>query len=140
MALGNPPLFLGVFMLAAFSIYFFCTFRFLHRGILQQKHLNPKLRDWIKVNAYVTMPFAVLNFMQSFTIISKPSLLGDVVKQMVEMQQRMDVPAQPAGAYDKMLLALLYIMLVFAVILLVHLMCSFSFLKKYQHLFGTPVK
>src|SRR3954466_3115525 len=86
-AFVNPAMLLGVFMLAAFVIYFVCTFRFLHRGIIDHRMQKPKLRDWIKVNAYVTLPFAVINFMQSLTVIRKPSLLDESIKQMVEMQQ-----------------------------------------------------
>jgi hypothetical protein len=134
-ALGNPALFLGVFMLVAFSIYSFCSFRFLHQGILTGRPLKTKLRDWIKVNAYVALPFAVLNFMQSFAVINNPELLSEGVKEMLEMQQRMGVPAQAAAPYNQILMASLYIMLVVAVVLLLHILLSFSLLKKYQHLF-----
>lgn len=137
-ALANPALFLGVFMLAAFCIYYFCSFRFLHQGILQHRPLKPKLRDWIKVNAYVAMPFGVINFMQSFTVISKPTLIAEVVKQMTEMQQRMNMPVTPGASYEKMLLTLMYVMLVFALMLLIHLTLSFALLKKYQSLFEAP--
>jgi hypothetical protein len=134
-ALANPALFLPVFISAAFAIYWFCSFRFLSQGILRQQSLNPKLRDWLRVNAFVALPFAVMNFMQSFTIISKPSLVSEVVKQMLEMQQRMSIPPQPAASYEKMIMAILYVMLVFSLILLVHLMLSFSLVKKYKGIF-----
>jgi hypothetical protein len=135
-ALANPALFIRVFMVAAFCIYFFCTFRFLHTGILEQQPLKTKLRDWIKVNAYVALPFGILEFMQSSTIIGKPELLADAVAQLVEMQQRMGLPAQSTAGFDKLLIAFVYIVLVFALVLLVHIMLTFSLVKKYQHFFA----
>jgi hypothetical protein len=134
-AISNPALFLGVFLLAAFIIYYFCSFRFLHNGLLNKQQLKPKLRDWIKVNAYVTLPFAIMNFMQGFMLIRKPALIDESIKQMLEMQQRMGVPAQPAGTYNSMMMTVLYIILFFSIVLLVHVMLTFSFLKKYEHLF-----
>ncbi|MDB5192964.1 MAG: hypothetical protein JWQ96_2527 [Segetibacter sp.] len=134
-AITNPALFLGVFMLGAFCIYFFCSFRFLHQGILQQRVLKSTLRDWIKVNAYVSLPFAILNLIQSVAILSKSAMISEIVNQMLEMQQQMGVPAQPAGSYDKMILTILIIMAVFSVVLFVHIILSFSFLKKHEDLF-----
>ena len=136
-AIANPPMFLGVFMLAAVTLYVFCCVRFVRQGISLQRVLKPKLRDWIKVNAYVALPFAIINFMQSVTIIGKPLLLQEVVKQMTEMQQNAGFPAQPAGSYDSMLMGLLYVMLIFALVLLLHILLSFSLLKKYSSLFET---
>jgi len=139
-ALANPALFIGVFMLAAFCIYYFCTFRFLHAGILQKRIQKHKLRDWIKVNAYVAMPFGVVNFMQSTTIITKPSLLNESIGQMMEMQQQMGFPVYQNANLSAMLMGLLYVMLVFSVILLVHITLSFLLLKKYQIIFESPVE
>jgi hypothetical protein len=136
-AFVNPAMLLGVFMLAAFVIYFVSTFRFLHRGILAQQMLKAKLRDWIKVNAYVTLPFAVLNFMQSLTVIRKPSLLDESIKQMVEMQQQIGLPVQEPGSYHDLMLKVIYIMAFLSVILLLHIMLTFSNLRKYEGLFET---
>lgn len=136
-AIANPPMFLGVFMLAAVTLYVFCSVRFMRLGMIRQRALKPKLKDWIKVNAYVALPFAVMNFMQSVTIIGKPLLLQEVVKQMTEMQQNAGFPTQPAGSYDTMLIGLLYVMLIFSLVLLVHILMSFSLLKKYSSLFET---
>ena len=134
-AFTNPPLFLGVFLLAAFIIYFYCTFRFLHNGLLRSQELRPKLRDWIKVNAYVTMPFAILNFVQASMLIRNPALVAESINEAMEMQERMGVTPQPASAYGSMLMTLFYIMMAFSVVLMVHIILTFSFLKKSDHVF-----
>ncbi len=134
-AIANPAMFLGVFMLAAVTIYVFCCLRFMRQGIGLQHPLTTKLRDWIKVNAYVASPFAIMNLLQSVTIIGKPSLLQDIVKQMTEMQQKAGFPTQPAGTYDAMLMGLLYVMLLFSIALFVHIILTFTLLRKYNDLF-----
>jgi hypothetical protein len=135
-ALGNPGFLLGVFMLVAFIIYFISSFKFLHRGILYLQPVTSKLRDWIKVNAYVTLPFAILMFMNSFAVIKNPALLEDSLKQMAEMQKKMGVPVQAASTYTNSLLTVFYIMLFLSVVILVHIMLTFTFLKKYEGLFN----
>ena len=134
-AIANPPMFLGVFMLAAVTLYVFCSVRFMRQGMVMQRALKPKLKDWIKVNAYVALPFAIMNFMQSVTIIGKPLLLQEVIKQMTEMQQNAGFTTQPAGTYDTMLMGLLYVMLIFSLALIVHILWTFNLLKKYKDLF-----
>ncbi len=134
-AIANPAMFLGVFMLAAVTIYVFCCLRFVRQGLSLHRPLTSKLKDWIKVNAYVASPFAIMNMLQSVTIIGKPSMLQEIVKQMTEMQQRAGFPTQPAGAYDAMLMGLLYVMLLFSIALFVHIILTFSLLKKYKDLF-----
>ena len=131
-AIANPAMFLGVFMLAAVAIYVFCCLRFVRQGINLQRPLTSKLKDWIKVNAYVASPFAIMNLLQSVTIIGKPSLLQEIVKQMTEMQQKAGFPTQPAGTYDAMLMGLLYVMLLFSIALFVHIILTFALLKKYN--------
>ena len=134
-AIANPAMFLGVFMLAAVAIYVFCCLRFVRQGINLQRPLTSKLKDWIKVNAYVASPFAIMNLLQSVTIIGKPSLLQEIVKQMTEMQQKAGFPTQPAGSYDAMLMGLLYVMLLFSIALFVHILLTFALLRKYHSLF-----
>jgi hypothetical protein len=134
-ALANPALFLGVFMLAAFVIYFVCSFKFLNKGLLNPRPLATKLRDWIKVNAYVALPFGIMMFMSSFNVIKNPASLDDHLKQMSEMQQKMGMPVQNAALNASALQSVFYIMLFFSVVILVHIMLTFTFLKKYESLF-----
>lgn len=134
-AIANPAMFLGVFMLAAVTIYVFCCLKFMRQGVSLQRPLTSKLKDWIKVNAYVASPFAIMNLLQSVTIIGKPSMLQEIIKQMTEMQQKAGFPTQPAGSYDAMLMGLLYVMLLFSVVLIVHIILTFTLLRKYNDLF-----
>jgi hypothetical protein len=135
-ALTNPPMFLGVFLVAAFVIYYFASFKFLHRGILRQLPLKPSLRDWIRVNAFVAAPFAVLNFMQSVTLISNPELLQGSLDQMIAMQKSLGLQAQSPELLMRMMYGLSYVMIIFSIILLLHLLISFAQMKKQEHLFG----
>ncbi len=53
-ALANLGVLIFVFAIACLVIYTFASFSFLKRGIEKEQHQSAKLKDWIKVNAYVS--------------------------------------------------------------------------------------
>ena len=53
-SLANPSALILVFILACLVIYTFASFRFLKGGIEKELPQPLKLKDWIKVNAYVS--------------------------------------------------------------------------------------
>jgi hypothetical protein len=73
-AVANPSFLLGVFMLACIVIYTFCSFSFLSKGILGNRPCKPSLRDWIRVNAFVSLAFAVLSLGQGFAYLGNAAM------------------------------------------------------------------
>ena len=59
-ALANPTMLLPIFMLVGVAIYTFISFYFLVKGIDGRHKLTRSVKDWIKVNAVVTVVFALL--------------------------------------------------------------------------------
>ena len=53
-SLANPSALIMVFILACLVIYIFASFKFLKAGIEKEIAQSSKLKDWIKVNAYVS--------------------------------------------------------------------------------------
>lgn len=133
-ALSNPALLLSVFVIVAVVIYSIASFLFLLNGIDGKRQLQPKLRDWIKVNAYVALVFVMMNIFQSIAVLQNPAILSDAVKQVTDMQQSKSPVS--AALMLRIMKAVVWFMLFYAVILGVHISFTFRYLKQYAHLFG----
>ena len=133
-ALSNPPLLLSVFIIVAVVIYSIASFLFMLKGIDGKRQLQPKLRDWIKVNAYVGLVFVIMNIIQSIAVLQNPAILTDAVKQVVDMQQS-NSPVS-AALMLSIMKAVVWFLLGYAIILGVHISFTLRYLKQYAHLFG----
>jgi hypothetical protein len=133
-ALSNPPLLLSVFVIAAVVIYSIASFLFLLNGIDGKRQLQPKLRDWIKVNAYVALVFVIMNIIQSIAVLQNPAILSDAVKQVTDMQQS-KAPVS-AAMMLRIMKAVVWFLLFYAVILGIHISFTFRYLKQYANLFA----
>jgi hypothetical protein len=134
-ALRNPPFLLPVFMIACVVIYVFSSFSFLNKGILQAKPRKPSLKDFIKVNAIVTVVFATLMLYQTVAALTDDKLLADFINQVMAMQKNTsDVPKE---TMLKAIKAFLYFLGIFSVLLVIHIVMTFRLLKHYRHVFGS---
>ncbi|MGI8952683.1 MAG: hypothetical protein ACR2FN_14000 [Chitinophagaceae bacterium] len=137
-ALANPEFLLGVFMLACIIIYTIASFIFLIKGIQNAKHCKPSLRDWIRVNAFVSLAFVVISLSSSVQYLTDAALRQKAVDQTISMQSSM-----PAGItkefYTRFITGTLYFMLAYAVLLLAHIFISFILLKRYKNVFELDV-
>ena len=136
-ALANPVLLLPVFMMAGFTIYAICSTIFLFKGVTNNQPCKPSLKDWIKVNGYVSSAMVVMTLINTITLMNtNKAELKKYADQMLAMQT-----AKPQGfdadAFIKMMSAMSWGLLAFATILFVHLLFTFTLLKKYQHLFAS---
>ena len=136
-ALANPVLLLPVFMMAGFTIYAICSTIFLFKGVTNNQPCKPSLKDWIKVNGYVSSTLVVMTLINTITLMNtNKAELKKYADQMLAMQT-----AKPQGfdadAFIKMMSAMSWGLLAFATILFVHLLFTFTLLKKYQHLFAS---
>lgn len=136
-ALLNPALLLSVFVAVAVVIYSVASFLFMLNGIDGKRQQQTKLRDWIKVNAYVSIVFVVMNLVQSIAVLQDPSVFADAVKQISTMQQT----KSPLSATLMMniMKAFVWFLLFYALILGAHIALTFRYLKEYAYLFGDKV-
>ena len=133
-ALSNPALLLSVFVIVAVVIYSIASFLFLINGINGNRQLQPKLRDWIKVNAYVALVFVMMNIFQSVGVLQNPAVLSEAVKQVSDMQQSKSPLS--ADFMLRIMKAVVWVLLFYAIILGIHISFTFRYLKQYAHLFG----
>lgn len=134
-ALSNPTLLLQVFLAATIIMYTISSFIFLRKGIDSGNKLKAGLKDFIKVNAFVTAALSVLMIVVGFVIILMPESL---LKQMISMMPEVTtiIKKTPAEMYTTFRM-LSWLMLIYGVCYLTHIRFTFRLLKQYAHLFVT---
>ena len=133
-ALANPLALLLVFAIACIVIYVFASFSFLTKGIISGLQCKPSLRDWIRVNAYVSLVLSILGVRDYITIISDKSILGDIVKQVI--QQQTIPPGITAPQLEQIFLKFLFFFFIFSIVLIIHIILSFRLLRQFSYLFS----
>lgn len=133
LALANPALLLGAFMLFCMIIYVFCSLKFLNKGINGKQACKPSLRDWIRVNAFVTIAFAILSLFQSTALLSDAHLLNETMKAMPTQSNL--PPGISASALRSIIIGTLYFMVILSSLLIIHIFMSFRLMKEYKFLF-----
>ncbi len=133
---ANPSMFLPVFMLAGVIIYTFTSFYFDRKGIQKGIACKPSLRDWIRVNAFVTIAFSVTTLIDSINFLSHPALINDFSKQMMKSQPSYASAGITQAYLVHFLKTAFYIICSYCVLLLLHVAATFTLLKRYRYLFG----
>lgn len=136
-ALSNIGALFSVFVIVAFVIYVFASLQFLTKGIDTGRPCKPGLRDWIRVNAFVTI------FMCASSIFSVTTILaqGDagIREQALQMRNAM-IDAPPmlnAELFVRTIKLASWFMGILSVLTLIHLVLNFRLMKQYRHLFST---
>ena len=86
-ALVNPALLLVVFIFSCIAIYTFSSLRFVTTAINKAKNCNPSLKDWIKINGYISVGTAFMFLLNSIGILMlRPIEFNDFVNKAMETQ------------------------------------------------------
>ena len=72
LSLLNPSSLLYVFILACFVIYTFVSFKFYRLGLEREQPLKKNLKDWVKVNAIVSIFLCSLFCLNGLSILQRP--------------------------------------------------------------------
>ncbi|RXK62532.1 hypothetical protein ESA94_05900 [Lacibacter luteus] len=137
-ALANPALLISVFVVVAVVLYSVASFLFLHNGIDGKQKLKNKLRDFIKVNAYVSIVFAVMNIVQSLVVIVDPSALTTAINEFTAAQQTKSPIS--TGLFIKIMQVAMWFLLIYAIFLSYHISATFRYLKQYAAIFDDQPK
>ena len=134
-SLVNPSALIMVFILACLVIYTFASFKFLKAGIEKEVAQTAKLKDWIKVNAYVSFFLCSLFFINAISIlISSDVLLLKFIDEFLQSQ-----PGIPKELTSALMLSLLkgvsVFLLITGIVGLIHIRTSLRLLKQYEYLF-----
>lgn len=138
-ALSNPAMLFPVFTMASFVIYTFVSLRFLTKGIDIEKPCNNSLRDWIRVNAFVSAFMGIMLLMNTITIFfMSDAMLRQTLEQILEKQVNVS-PLLNLALFVKMMKMAAWFMLFISLILLSHIFINFRLMKQFKHLFQEPM-
>lgn len=135
-ALGNPVLFLSVFIFTSVIIYSFTSFNFMTNGLQNGKPLKPSLKDWIKVNAYVSIAFGALVIINIITFYSSPANMAEMIRQANEMQVKMKSQGNVTPQVVSAMKGVMFFMVIYALLLLSHVFITLKLVKLNGQLFG----
>lgn len=136
-AFASPTALLPLFMLACIIIYIVCSYTFLQKGLVREMACKKSLRDWIKVNAYVSIAFVILMLAQISVLLSNSSETSKQLMDAFVMQSNGNVPPQlTTTLIQKMLNFIMYFMFIYSIILGVHIFITLRFIKLYNHIFS----
>jgi hypothetical protein len=129
---------LPLFIVSCVSIYSFAALNFLIKGIDGKKYLGRSSRDWLKVNAIVSIVFSLLMISQCILFIMHPEMLHDVAVQ-AKQNGGADLKVS-LEVFENYLRITSYFLLVYAIVLLIHTLLSFQFVRTYSFLFQNEGK
>ncbi|MBV9986829.1 MAG: hypothetical protein JO301_04070 [Chitinophagaceae bacterium] len=137
-ALANPAALISGFMMVAFVIYTFTSLAFLTRGIDAGRPLKASLRDWIRVNAFVSAFMAGLSILEMVIFaLMDDAVLRDYINKSLEGQSNLP-PMVNTAFFLTVIKIIVGFMAVLSVILLTHIVLNFRLMKAYRHLFQQP--
>jgi hypothetical protein len=134
-AITNPAALIFVFAIASLVFYIFLSHKFCQKGILSEHHFTVKSKDWIKVNAIVSLILCTLFLINGFSILVTSD--AKLLKYIEEKAK--DTPGIPSDFNMNLLVSVtkkVSAVLLFAGLAGVpHILLTFRFLKKYSYLF-----
>lgn len=133
-ALGNPLMLISLFFIACVALYIFSSFKFFNKGILQQIKCKPSLKDFVRVNAFVTILFCALSVFNTISVLSNPEIIKQATQQMLQMQSTMQAGIN-AEMLTKTFKAVTIGFGILSVALLAHAVLSLRFLKEFNQIF-----
>jgi hypothetical protein len=132
-ALSNPALLFPLFLIICIAIYSFASLHFLIKGIDGRKYLGRSSKEWLKVNAYACIIFALIIISEFVVFILHPEMLQQIITQA---KQSADAGLTlNENDFQNFASKILYILLAYALLLSVHVLISFQYIRQYNFLF-----
>ena len=134
-SLANPSALIMVFIIACLVIYTFSSYKFLKLGLEREVVQTSKLKDWIKVNAYVSFFLCSLFFVNSISVlVSTNAVLLKFIDEFLQQQ-----PNMPKEITNALVLSILkgvsVLLLITGIIGIVHIRTTLRLVKQNAHLF-----
>jgi hypothetical protein len=133
-ALANLQILIPTFVMICIVIYSFASNYFLNKAIVKEINCKQGLKDLIKVNAFVVLLYLVLNISQSIQILLNPQKIEQAVKEIASANTQIFAKIQLQKVVYYFKLATI-ISAIYGIVLLVHVVFTFKFLKAFNHKF-----
>jgi hypothetical protein len=134
-ALANPSALILVFAMACIVIYSFSSFKFLKLGIEREQTLTTKLKDWIKVNAFVSLLMFSLIFLNAVALLlSNDTTLIKYIDEFLAQQSGLP-PEMNSQFVLKTMRITAYFLFVIGAVGILHIRMTLKLVKEYDYLF-----
>ena len=131
LSLAAPAMWFPTFILAAIILYTWFSGRFRHKVLQKQEAVQPSLRDWIRVNGFVAIFFCFLNIPTTIAVLMSPLRFADAMRETLkQFGEKYEQSFKPEN-----LTAASIVMLIYFIVLLVHVLWTFSLMKKHRNFF-----
>ena len=138
-AFANPMLLIIVFLMFTIIAYTFASFIFLTRGLVNKKPLKPSLKDWVKINAYISIACAVYCILSIIVYYSSRDAQKMMTDNLPKMQAAMGISGKNAmdtATFMRMVNGTMALFGGYFVLLSVHIIVTLRLVKKNASLFG----
>ena len=136
-ALSNPAMLFPLFLIICIAIYSFASLHFLIKGIDGRKYLGKSSKDWLKVNAYACIIFALIIISDFVVFLLHPEMLQQIVTQAKNANTELNINE---ANFKDFVSKILYFLLAYALVLFAHVLMSFQYMKQYGFLFQQKEK
>ncbi|MEI8098407.1 MAG: hypothetical protein WCG74_06205 [Sediminibacterium sp.] len=134
-ALANPTFLFAVFLVGGFCIYVFASLFFITKHVKHNMPAPASTKDWIRVNAFVSLFFSFMFLMNSLSMFYMGDAeLKNIIDKFLDTQSKLPAEFTPA-LFVKLMRSISYFFFFFSLILLAHLSICFKLLKQYAYLF-----
>lgn len=120
MALANPAIAFGAFIMLGVVLYAWYANKFFNRVIVQKDVFTRRQKDWLQVNSIVAAIFSIMSVRSATEILLHPQVIDDIIKQL---------PVPPSA---KLIANIITIMLVFCILLFIHVGWTFILLRRHK--------
>lgn len=114
---------LSAFIMVAVILYSWFSFQFRRQVLQKREVVKHALKDWVRVNGIVTLIFSFMTIISVTSLLQNPQSFTSALKGI-----GLEVPL-------KSITGLFYGMLIYAVLLFVHILWTFSLIKKNREYF-----
>jgi hypothetical protein len=123
MLISSPLTMLSGFMMVSIVLYAWFSHQFNKKVVQAQQFVKRSLKDWVKVNGIVALIFSIIVIVDVIYLMQNPQIYIDAIKSF-----NVDMPLKTVFAFFSFMLA-------YGIILLAHVIWTFSLLKKHAAFF-----
>lgn len=135
LATFSPQPLLLLFIVGSVVVYSFCVNIFNHKVLVQGKPVKAKLKDWIKVNAFVAGVFAVYSFSGLVTFLIYPIKTNQELDEITKQQMVIAAKEVNPTLLLQVMKGTLIGIGIYGMLLLMHITYTVFLLRKFKEKF-----
>lgn len=121
--ISSPLTLLSAFIIVAIILYTYNSYKFFRNAVVREEAVPASLRDWVRVNGIVSLIFCLILLIEIPVLLQQPQLYTEALQSFGGQV--------PEGSIQSFFI----VMLVYAIVLIVHILMTFRMMRLNKHLF-----